>query len=728
MSLQHLNPQQLQAVRHTDGPLIVVAGAGSGKTRVITSRIVHLIREKQIAPEHILAITFTNKAAGEMLERVRNMLGHLPAAPWISTFHAFCLRILRRHIGELGYSNDFVIYDKKDQLALVKQCMKSLSLNTEAFAPKAILNQISTFKNDSILPQDIDRQSLSYGMKLKAAEVYGSYQNALRENRALDFDDLLILAVRLFREADSVARYYNEKFHYLLVDEFQDTNGVQYQLIRLLSRRHNNVCVVGDDDQSIYQWRGANLENILNFESDFPGATVIKLEENYRSTQNILQAAAAVVRENVRRKDKTLWTRNAKGAPVVYFRAEDAIDEAETVCDRVLGLSGKEGVSLDDIAVLYRLNAQSRALEDALSKKNIPHQVVGGLKFYERKEVKDIMAYMRVVLNPADSVALARIVNLPARGIGKTSLEKISAWCDQHRLPLLEGLRRAGEQRLVTPAAAGKIAAFVGLLDHLANIHRNRPAPEFLLEIYNRTGYLDMLRKTDSRENRERLANLEEFYAAVDQFVEQNADAPLKEFLDSKSLASDIDEYGKARGVLRLMTLHTCKGLEFRAVFIIGMENGLLPHISSMQNEEEYEEERRLCYVGFTRARQRLFISNARRRKIFGNTQSNFPSDFLQSIPDEVIERAESLGSRFVAAPAENFSGGEPSRWRPAETLPSPGAPAYSVGTKVIHPKFGTGVVIKREGGEDNLKVQVFFTKLKQRKTLAVNLANLIVV
>lgn len=727
MSPQNLNPQQLQAVRHIDGPLMIVAGAGSGKTRVITSRIVHLIREKQVAPDHILAITFTNKAAAEMLERVRRMLTRLPDAPWISTFHAFCLRILRRHIAELGYSNDFVIYDKKDQLALVKQCMKSLSINTEAFAPKSILNQISTFKNDFILPQDIDRQSLPYGKKLKAAEIYGPYQKALQENQALDFDDLLILAVRLFREVDSVARYYNEKFRYLLVDEFQDTNAVQYQLVRLLSRRHNNVCVVGDDDQSIYQWRGADLGNILNFESDFPGATVIKLEENYRSTQNILRAAGAVVRENVKRKDKTLWTQNEKGAPVVYFRAGDAVDEAETICEHIRELSGKENISLDDMAVLYRLNAQSRALEDALNKKSIPHQVVGGLKFYERKEIKDIMAYMRVVLNPADSVALARIVNLPARGIGKTSLEKISTWCGRHRLSLLEGLRRAGEQRLVAPAAAAKIAAFTGLLDRLATAYHNRPMQEFLLEIYNRTGYLEMLQKTDSRENRERLANLEEFYAAVDQFAEQDQDASLKEFLDSKSLAADIDEYGESRGVLRLMTLHTCKGLEFRVVFIIGMENGLLPHSSAMQNEDEYEEERRLCYVGFTRARQRLFISNARQRKIFGNTQSNFPSDFLQSIPGDVIERGASLGSRSFA-PAENFSGNGPAGRRPPENFPDAGGPAYAIGAKVIHPKFGTGIVIKREGGEDDLKVQVFFTKLKQRKTLAVNLANLIVV
>ncbi|MFQ5717675.1 MAG: ATP-dependent helicase, partial [Nitrospinales bacterium] len=523
-----------------------------------------------------------------------------------------------------------------------------------------------------------------------------------------------------------VAALYNEKFRYLLVDEFQDTNLAQYQLVRLLSRRHNNVCVVGDDDQSIYQWRGANLGNILNFERDFPGAEVIKLEENYRSTQNILKAAGAVVKQNSARKDKTLWTRNEKGAPLVYFRAEDAIDEAETVCDQVCKLAQSESCSLDDMAVLYRTNAQSRAMEDALNKKNIPHQVVGGLKFYERKEVKDIMAYMRVALNPADTVALMRIVNVPVRGIGKTSLEKIIAWSEENRLSLLEGLRLAGERRVVASAAAGKIAKFIALLDHLANVCQNKSAQEFLLDVYERTGYMDMLKKVDTKENRDRRANLEEFYAAVDQWAKQNENASLKDFLDSKTLASDIDEYGEARGVLRLMTLHTCKGLEFQMVFIIGMENGLLPHVSSMGSDDEYEEERRLCYVGFTRAKRRLFISNAKRRQIFGNTTSNFPSDFLQSIPADVLTQGTTLGNRFpVAAPS--FSRGKTSGASPPARVQIPKGQNYSIGQKVLHPKFGAGVIIKREGSEDDLKVNVFFKGVGQKK-LAVNLAKLIMV
>ena len=451
-----LNPQQLKAVEHTEGPLMVVAGAGSGKTHVITSRIAYLIQEKKVAPENILAITFTNKAAREMLDRVCFMLDLPASSLWVSTFHSFCLRILRRHINELGFQNDFVIYDSKDQLTLVKQCMKDASINEEAFSPKTILNHISSFKNDFVFPQDIDIASLAYGVKLKAAKVYSFYQKGLQENHALDFDDLLTLAVRLFAEVESVSRFYNKKFRYLLVDEFQDTNTVQYRLVRLLTQIHSNLCVVGDDDQSIYQWRGANLENILNFESDFPGATVIKLEENYRSTQNILNAAGAVVRENTNRKEKTLWTRNEKGKPLIYFRAEDAIDEAETICEELIELTKSEGYSLDDMAVLYRINAQSRVVEDALNKGNIPHQVVGGFKFYERKEIKDILAYMRVILNPADNVALTRILNFPARGIGKTSFEKVAAFCKENHLSLTEGLRLVREKKITAPAAASK--------------------------------------------------------------------------------------------------------------------------------------------------------------------------------------------------------------------------------------------------------------------------------
>ena len=631
MFSDELNPQQLEAVRQTEGPVLVVAGAGSGKTRAITYRIVYLIREKQVPPESILAITFTNKAAKEMLDRVHQKLGSCETYPWVSTFHSFCLKLLRQHIHELGYSNDFVIYDAQDQLSLVKKCMKAANVSEEAFPPKSILGHISGFKNDYLFASDIRLDSYSYGHQLKAAEVYPVYQKALRDNNGLDFDDLLMLTVHLLRNHPSIKEIYNKKFRYLLVDEFQDTNITQYNLVRILTESHQNVCVVGDDDQSIYRWRGANLENILHFEKDFPNTKVIKLEQNYRSTQNILTAAAAVVRENVARKDKTLWTENDAGAKIVYYRAADEMDEARAVCERIQQWAHEDGLFFNDMAVLYRTNAQSRVIEDQLREMRLPYQVVGGLKFYERREVKDILAYMRVVLNPADSVSLKRIVNVPTRGIGKSSLEKVEAYCDRKGLSLLQGLREA--ESVVSTGPAKKIAQFVQLMDQLHTIYEERDAAEFVNEILARTGYMEKLEKDKSPENQSRLENLNELYSAVEEDSEKNPQNSLRDFLDTTALVSDQDKLDDSRGVLPLMTLHTCKGLEFAGVCIIGVENGLLPHASSMSSTEEFEEERRLCYVGITRAKSRLMITNARRRRIYGNTFNYPPSYFLSAIP-----------------------------------------------------------------------------------------------
>jgi len=487
MTLENLNPQQLQAVRHSEGPLMVVAGAGSGKTRVITCRIAHLIKEKGISPESILAITFTNKAAGEMKERVRNMLDLRGAFPWVSTFHSFCLRILRQHISELGFSNDFVIYDAQDQLTLVKQCMKVAQISAEAFPPKTLLHHISGFKNDFLMPEDLQLEAMPYGHQLKAAGLYPGYQSALKKNNALDFDDLLVFAVRLFQECPTLQSYYNDKFRYILVDEFQDTNAAQYKLVRLLSQSHHNICVVGDDDQSIYRWRGANIENILKFENDFPGTTVIKLEENYRSTQNILNAAGGVVRENRNRRDKTLWTKNEKGSPVLCYKAGDENDEADFVCEKILALNRDEGFSFNEMAILYRTNAQSRVMEDMLRRKGLPYQVIGGLRFYERREIKDVLAYMRVVLNPSDSVSLKRILNVPARGIGKTSVEKVEAYCREKGLTLLEGLRDNEQGKMTAPAAGRKISQFLEIIAHLdATFQQGNPL-DLLREVIDRT-------------------------------------------------------------------------------------------------------------------------------------------------------------------------------------------------------------------------------------------------
>ncbi|MBT5028823.1 MAG: UvrD-helicase domain-containing protein [Nitrospinaceae bacterium] len=719
MNLENLNPQQLQAVQHDEGPLMVVAGAGSGKTRVITCRIANLIQEKQASPESILAITFTNKAAGEMKERVRNMLDFRGASPWISTFHSFCLRILRKHISELGFSNDFAVYDAQDQLTLVKQCMKVKEISADAFPPKTLLNHISSFKNDFLMPEDVKQEEIPYGHQHKAAGLYPVYQAALKKNNALDFDDLLVFAGRLFQEVPNLQRHYSEKFKYIMVDEFQDTNAAQYKLVRLLSETHKNICVVGDDDQSIYRWRGANIENILKFENDYPGTTVIKLEENYRSTQNILNAAGSVVKENKNRKDKTLWTQNEKGSPVLCYKAEDETEEARFVCEKIQELNREEGFSFNEMAVLYRTNAQSRVMEDMLRRTGLPYQVIGGLRFYERKEIKDVLAYMRVVLNPSDSVSLKRIINVPARGIGKTSLEKIEAYCQQKGLSLLEGLRDNGQAKLAAPAASKKIVQFLQIIDELSVTFQHGNPLDLLREVVDKSGYGGMLEADNTHESKGRIENLQELFSAVEQSLE-DGDGSLQEFLDSATLVADLDNLDDERGVLPLMTLHTCKGLEFSSVFLVGMENGLLPHASSMSDPEEYEEERRLCYVGFTRARKNLFVSHARQRRIYGSTFNYLPSDFLLSIPSEIMTREPDM-SRYesVSAPAHG-GGGMPSSQKPDG--------AFTIGTKVLHAKFGSGIVINRSGDEEDLKLEVFFKAPHGKKKLAANLAKLIVI
>ena len=721
MNLESLNPQQRAAVCHGEGPSMVVAGAGSGKTRVITCRISHLIRELGVDPESILAITFTNKAAGEMKERIRNILNQREGSPWVSTFHSFCLRMLRKHITELRFSSDFAVYDAQDQLLLVKQCMKAAQISTDAFPAKSLLNHISGFKNDFVLPDQIDLDSMSYGNQMKAAELYPIYQAALKSNNALDFDDLLVCTAKLFQQVSSLREHYDKKFQYILVDEFQDTNAVQYELVRLLSRDVNNVCVVGDDDQSIYRWRGANIENILKFEKDYPGTTVIKLEENYRSTQNILSAAGNVVRENLNRNEKTLWTQNEKGDPVVCHKAEDETSEAAFVCDRIQNLCQEEGYSFNEIAILYRTNAQSRVIEDILRRAEIPYQVIGGLRFYERKEIKDVLSYLRVLINPHDSVSLKRIVNVPARGIGKTSLETVENFCKGKDLTLFEGLRQASQGGLVGTGATKKIKNFISIMDHLDSIYRQSNPLELLAEVIDRSGYATMLKNEDTRESKGRMENLNELYSAVEHLVE-NENGSLREFLDSTALVADLDKLDDTRGILPLMTLHTCKGLEFSAVFVVGMENGLLPHASSMSDSAEYEEERRLCYVGFTRAKKRLFVSHARRRRIYGNTFNYPPSEFLHSIPDEVMVR-ESGFQEYQTETSIQYSGNSNSSF----AVEKESTVSFSIGTKVLHPKFGSGIVINRSGEEEDLKLEVFFKSPHGKKKLAANLANLII-
>ena len=721
---KNLNPQQLQAVNHWDGPLMVVAGAGSGKTRVITCRIASLIHERDVNPDAILAITFTNKAANEMLGRVRELLGSRDTL-WISTFHAFCLSILRRHADRLSFRTDFAIYDRQDQLSLLKRCMKNLDITEDVFPPKTILQNISGFKNDLLLPEDIDLKGFGYDVKMKAAEIYPIYQKNLADSQAMDFDDLLVYTVRLLQKDLDISDFYNGRFKHLLVDEFQDTNAVQYKLVRLLTQRHKNICVVGDDDQSIYRWRGADIANILNFEKDYPGTVIVKLEENYRSTKNILKAASAVVVENKHRKAKTLWTGNEPGEPVYYIHAEDETDEAETAISEAVKLHQEEGIPLSEIAVLYRTNAQSRSVEDALRKQQIPYQVVGGLRFYERKEIKDILAYMRVAINPEDSVSLRRIVNLPARGIGKTSLEKLESHANKNRITLYESMLRVKDKNFLGSGPTHKVVLFVAMMEKFKEVCASCQANDFLKEILERSGYMKMLDNDASPESRSRIENINELYAAIEQFVDREKNNNLRDFLDTTTLASDADQYDNTQGLLHLMTLHTCKGLEFKAVFIIGMENRILPHVNSMASPEEYEEERRLCYVGFTRAKKKLFLTNAKHRRIFGSLSSNNPSDFLESVPPDLIVQIASLAEdsqieEFEKSPSYFNESSKQAMPHPKNSLVS-----FALGSKVIHPKFGSGVIIRRDGNEDNLKLVVFF-KQAGKKTLAKKYANLI--
>ncbi|PIR00298.1 MAG: ATP-dependent DNA helicase PcrA [Nitrospinae bacterium CG11_big_fil_rev_8_21_14_0_20_45_15] len=726
-----LNEQQMEAVHCTEGPLIVIAGAGSGKTRVITHRIAHLILERNISSDQVLAITFTNKAAGEMKERIRQMIDLSQSPSWISTFHSFCLRILRRHIDALGYSCDFAIYDSQDQLTLIKQCMKTANIDADSFPPRTLLSCISGFKNDFLFPENVNPESFSYGNKYRAAELYPRYQEGLRKNNALDFDDLLIQCVRLFQQSNEVLERYSHQFRYILVDEFQDTNATQYNLVKQLAQKHNNICVVGDDDQSIYRWRGANIENILNFEKDFVGTRTIKLEENYRSTQNILKAASSVVAENVSRKPKTLWTQNADGDLIVYYRARDEMDEAEYVCGKVQTLNQEDALSFGDMAVLYRTNAQSRVMEDVLRRWKIPYQLIGGLKFYERKEIKDILAYVKIIINPGDSISLKRIINVPVRGIGKTSLDKLDEYCARTGLSMSEGLRQAERDRFVAPAAARKMRQFMEMIDDLVAYREEKSEADFFRAVMEKSNYAPALRDENSIESRSRLENLEELISAIQQAEEEGRS--LQEFLDSCSLIADADSLDDERGALLLMTLHSCKGLEFRSVFIIGMERGLLPHASSMGENAEYEEERRLCYVGFTRAREKLFLTNARTRRIYGNTFNYQPSDFLESIPGEILQKENAAysepsysqgGYGRSAASSQNAVPEKTQSWqvsRPQkEDLP------YPIGARVVHAKFGPGVIIRREGNEDDLKVDVFFKAPHGKKRLAVNIAKLI--
>jgi len=704
-----LNPQQRDAVEHIEGPLLILAGAGSGKTKVITYRISHLIKKGHASPENILALTFTNKAADEMRNRVEKIIGlnglNRASGCWISTFHSACVRILRRDIDKLGFGRDFVIYDANDSLSLLKGCMKELNISDDLYPPKSIAGRISNLKNELI--EKI--QNPEDGLQEIINTVYTFYQRRLKENNALDFDDLLMKTVLLFENVPDVLKNYKERFKYLMVDEYQDTNHAQYRLVQILSSGHRNICVVGDDDQCIYQWRGATIRNIMEFERDYPDVKVVKLEENYRSTQNILDAAWAVVSRNLYRKEKKLWTKKSGGGKIFYHRASNEIDEADFITSKIKELCRESRISYSDVAIFYRTNAQSRVLEDSLRREGISYKIYGGLKFFERKEVKDILCYLKIVINPNDSISLKRIINVPVRGIGNATVDKIEQYAKSKGVNLIEAIKELRGQGVKGSRGQG-IEAFYNILKKLEAFVTTESASEVIKKTLEISGYLEALKNEKTDEAEDRIENLKELISAAEEYEERTADKSIAGFLDQAALVSDADTISDTSGSVSLMTLHISKGLEFPAVFITGMEGRIFPHIKSIDSEKEMEEERRLCYVGITRAKERLFLTNAESRRIYGQEMSNPPSEFIEDIPRELINTVDSQQS--TVSSQEN----KKADYAGLRTADSRLLTAYSVGSKVIHPQFGNGIILQKEGLGENLKLTIFFRNAGKKK------------
>lgn len=726
--IDKLNPPQKEAVLHGEGPLLILAGAGSGKTRVIVHRIAYLIKERAVPPWQILAVTFTNKAAGEMRERVMKLVGG-GELPVLSTFHSACARILRQEIEAFdGYDRSFAIYDDKDAEKLLKEIVGPLCLDERRFPVSRFAAAIDDCKNRGIGPDEVPTDD-HLGEKL--ATVYASYQERLRRCNALDFGDLLMLTVRLFEEHPQVLEKYRNRWRWILVDEYQDTNPIQYRLVRLLAGERRNLCVVGDDDQSIYRWRGADIRNILDFEDDFPGVKVVKLEQNYRSTKNILSAAGNVVARNRGRKAKALWSENPEGERIVCRQLADEREEARFVC-REIEQHVRKGGSLADVAVFYRTNAQSRVVEDAMVADAIPYRMVGGMRFYERMEVKDILAYLKVLVNRADEISLKRIINVPARGIGHATVERISDLARRKDTTFYDALREAASGSLLGSAPRGRLAGFLELMDGFAQAAVNESLRDLVSRIIQETGYAMRLKEERTDEADERLANLEELLSAIEEFEKTSDEITPAAFLEQVALVSDL-ERSEGRESATLMTLHSAKGLEFPVVFMIGLEERVFPHVRVLEDPDGMEEERRLCYVGMTRARERLFLTSARRRRIFGQEQFNTPSRFLGEIPPELCDLEEeprpwyetqaqawpapareperhNLAAVFSAAP-------EPVADNEVRVVPDE-AEEVQLGMKVRHGKFGVGVIRKIEGSGDVQKVIVWFNSVGPKKLL----------
>ncbi len=722
-----LNPQQLEAVEATEGPVLILAGAGSGKTRVITYRVAHLIENRGARAEHILAVTFTNKAADQMKYRVRNLLrGPRSGDPLISTFHSFCVRLLRREIEALNYTRSFTIYDEADQLQVVKGASKDLKVDERLITPKTILSRISHAKNHGKTPQSLLDESWEPSWEY-TANVFNEYEKRLRKSNALDFDDLLIKAVELFDKFPEAAEKYSTRFPYVMVDEYQDTNRMQYRLVRHLTRVHDNICVVGDEDQSIYSWRGADIQNILSFEKDFPRVRVIKLEQNYRSTKNILAAAGAVVQNNEMRKGKSLWTQNPAGELITYMEASDAEEEAMYVADRLIHHQKADpGARL---VVLYRTNFLSRILEEKLRRYNMKYRIVGGFSFYERAEIKDMISYLTVALNPHDSVHLLRVINSPPRGIGKTTTDTLEELAVERGTSIWDAVEIAVRESRLPMRTVRALEVFYKMIAEFVQGASELSISALLEKAVTSTKYLEILQEEGTEESESRIENIRELLTAAEESHERGES--LREFLDHATLVSDQDAYDE-KSPISLMTLHTAKGLEFPVVVIMGLEDGLFPHSRSIMESGQLEEERRLFYVGMTRAENKLYLTSARFRRYFGNMdqQVSEPSRFLAEIPAELLEEAGERrrrpAARFdgtsyntVDAVMKVLGGGESKTAPDSRPAPKRKAGAWTLGTRVKHSKYGYGTILRTEGSGDDLKLTVSFISHGLKKMIA---------
>ncbi len=719
MDLNILNEQQREAVLQTEGPLLILAGAGSGKTRVLTHRVAYLIEELGIYPGNILAITFTNKASREMKDRVEELLGS-PTAIWVSTFHSACVKILRREIDRIGYTSDFVIYDNPDQKIVIKECLKELNVNEELFPIAMLQHEIGEAKNNVLTPKKYLEQYEGDFQKATIGKIYERYQSKLMKNNALDFDDLLLKTVQLFQENPSVLRQYQDKFQYIMVDEYQDTNQIQYKLISLLAEKHQNLCVVGDDDQSIYTWRGADIRNILNFEKDFPKTKVIKLEQNYRSTQAILDAANCVIKNNHGRKNKILWTSNQQGDRLKHYEAINEQDEAHFIAKQIKNMVSLEGRNYSEFAILYRTNAQSRVIEEMLIKADIPYRIFGGLKFYDRKEIKDIIAYLRLIQNPVDDVSLKRVINVPKKGIGDRTIEKLEEEANQRNESLFSVMLDSDLLKHFSKKIAAGIKDFVLLITRYSKEKDELGVAELIRKVLEDSGYIEELHKENTVESSARIENLQELISVAVDFEKNSEVNTLEEFLAGISLMSDIDKMDEEDHVVSLMTLHSAKGLEFPVVFLSGMEEGIFPTARAMDNIQEIEEERRLFYVGITRAIERLFLSNAQVRTLYGRTKYNVISRFMKEIAGHFIQMNKKEKEQKPQEKPKSFS--KIYRGKTIKEVPKSLnlsiAKEITAGQKIKHDKFGIGMVVSVKGSGEKTELTIAFDDVGIKKLI----------